>query len=444
MAMKPREDAPIRQVALFQTADPPEPFRKAVQAIHIAPKSGSISLQQRKMFNSLIKNAIRQDSVERGRPTFEITIGNLSRDIGLNSNNTQYVKLTINSLISTVVNWDYLTPDRRSIWKASGLLAGAELEQAVLRYTFSDQIRHALLNPDIYASIDMRITRRFRKAHSLALWENTVRYEGIGTTAKIPLTTFRELILGQDTSAQAYKPYKLFKSKVLLPCIREVNQISDHLVDMVEHKAGRSVVALQFRVTRKPEADRTDSAEGRDHTLPAEMGKLGVPLSEGRKLMAQYGDERVRNALAYTNARRAKKNAPPLDNAAAYFRKALAQGWELAEPGLSTLCDTAAAAFAPARPTTTQEDVKARYIAAKIAQASDYFRELELDDQTRLIERYNQTVDLKNLTLQPSKKPTKMAEMNFFRWLVVETWGEPNADDLLEFLLNRGTTGLLV
>jgi len=88
--------------------------------------------------------------------------------------------------------------------------------------------------------------------------------------------------------------------------------------------------------------------------------------------------------------------------------------------------------------------VKARYIAAKIAQASDYFRELELEDQTRLIERYNQTVELKNLTLLPSKKPTKMAEMNFFRWLVVQTWGEPSADDLLEFLLNRGRIGLLV
>ncbi|SPV11966.1 replication protein [Burkholderia cenocepacia] len=144
----------------------------------------------------------------------------------MNSNNTKYVKDTVNSLISTVVNWDYLAADRSTVWKASGLLAGAELEQSVLKYSFSDQIRSELLNPEIYALIDMRIAREFRRSHSLALWENTVRYEGIGITAKIPLPKFRDLILGQDKASQSYKEYKLFKSKVLVPCIQEVNEVS--------------------------------------------------------------------------------------------------------------------------------------------------------------------------------------------------------------------------
>ncbi|POR50097.1 replication initiator protein [Paraburkholderia eburnea] len=424
-------DADKQGALVFQQGQPPDLFRKAVPAIHIAPKSGSISLQQRKMFSSLIKNAIRQDSLEQGRSSFEITISALSQDVDLNSNNTEYVKETINSLISTVVNWDYLTQDKRSIWKASGLLAGAELERSVLRYTFSEQIRGELLNPEIYAMIDMRITRQFRKAHSLALWENVVRYEAVGVTARFPLATLRDLILGQDTSAQSYKLYKQFKSRVLVPCIKEVNEISDHNFELIEHKVGRSVVALQFRVTRKPETDPSQELRANDTLLIGEMAKFSIPVSEARRLLKQYGDEKIRTAVAYTAARVAQKNAAPLANVAAYFRKALMQGYQL--PG----ANAAASANADAgKARESQDQVQDRYIAAKIAEARSYFNELEYDDQTALIKRYNETVGMDKLKVSTSKVPSKMASTNFFRWVVLDTWGQPTAADLLEFLLS--------
>lgn len=63
-----------KQVSLFQSMEPPDLLRKAVQAIHIAPKSGKISLQQRKMFSLLIKNALRQDAFEPGRTSFSISL----------------------------------------------------------------------------------------------------------------------------------------------------------------------------------------------------------------------------------------------------------------------------------------------------------------------------------------------------------------------------------
>ena len=418
-----------KQVSLFQTSEPPDLLRKAVQAIHIAPKSGKLGLQQRKMFSSLIKNAIKQDAVEPGRSTFSIAIGALSQDSGLNSNNTKYVKDTVNSLISTVVNWDYLGGDG-SVWRASGLLAGAELKSGTLAYSFSEQIRGELLNPEIYALIDMRIAREFRRAHSLALWENTVRYEGIGLTAKIPLAKFRDLILGQDKSAQSYQEYKLFKSKVLLPCIREVNELSDHKLELIEHKAGRSVDAVQFKINRKPATDVAENVDDRNEALVEEVSKFGVPRSEARRLMSQYGEQRIRAAIAYTTNRTAKKNAAPIDNVAAYFRKALTHGYTLPQ---------SASARQPSpeteSPQQRQAEVRQRYLARKMGEAKEYFRELEIDDQSTLIDRYNQTVELKNLKLSPGKRPTKLAEAGFFQWLALDTWGEPSIDDLLEFVL---------
>jgi Initiator Replication protein len=436
MARKRIADNSEKQVSLFQTSESPDLLRKAVQAIHIAPKSGKLGLQQRKMFSSLIKNAIKQDAVEPGRSTFSITIGALSQDSGLNSNNTKYVKDTVNSLISTVVNWDYLAGDGVNIWRASGLLAGAELQRSTLSYSFSEQIRGELLNPEIYALIDMRIAREFRRAHSLALWENTVRYEGVGLTAKIPLSKFRDLILGQDKSSQSYQEYKLFKSKVLLPCIREVNELSDHILELIEHKTGRSVEAVQFKVKRKQVADVSDNSDSRNEALINEISKFGVPRSEGKRLLGQYGEQRIRTAIAYTANRTTKKNAAPIDNVAAYFRKALTHGYALPQAASSSN----STGIEIDNPQRRQAEVRDKYLTRKMEEAKEYFRELEIDDQTKLIDRYNQTVELKNLKLSPGKKPTKLAETGFFRWLAQDTWGEPSADDLLEFLLGAEMT----
>jgi hypothetical protein len=311
------------------------------------------------------------------------------------------------------------------------LLAGAELRRSTLTYSFSEQIRGELLNPEIYALIDMRITREFRRAHSLALWENTVRYEGVGLTAKMPLSKFRDLILGQEKSAQSYQEYKLFKSKVLLPCVREVNELSDHTLELVEHKAGRSVEAVQFKVTRKQVADVSDNGDSRNEALIDEISKFGVPRSEGRRLLAQYGEQRVRAAIAYTANRTTKKNAAPIDNVAAYFRKALTHGYTLPQAAVSS---NAAGAEAD-NPQRRQAEVRDKYLSRKMEEAKGYFLELEIDDQTKLIDRYNDTVELRNLKLSQGKKPTKLAETGFFRWLALDTWGEPSADDLLEFLL---------
>ena len=56
MARKKAEagDADKQGALVFQQGQPPDLFRKAVPAIHIAPKSGSISLQQRKMFSRFL------------------------------------------------------------------------------------------------------------------------------------------------------------------------------------------------------------------------------------------------------------------------------------------------------------------------------------------------------------------------------------------------------
>ncbi|SDV46085.1 replication initiation protein [Chitinasiproducens palmae] len=423
------------QIALFQTPEPPEPFKKAVQAVHIAPKSGAITLQQAKMFNALIKNAIAQHGDDQ-RLTFEYSVRDLIEDVGLNSNNRNYVKATINSLVGTVVNWDHLMHDSRSVWKASGLLSGAEIDGSRLRYNFSDQIRELLLNPVMYAMIDMRITRQFKRGHSLTLWENVVRYEGVGRTGRIPIKTFRELFLGQDSAKSSYREYKIFKSRILIPAMREVNEVTDHTVELIEYKHGRSVAEVQFTITRKPSAKSGDEV---DAEMLRAVTRLGVLPSEARKLIAEYGDERIRQAIEYTNERLGKKNAPAIDNVAAYFRRTLSEGWK------SNLSGAGSPLPSKDSPSATNglspEDLKNRYLASQVPLAKDYLKELAVEDQSALVEEYNAQVSVKQLRMSLSRKPSAMAERSFLGWVAERTWGEPSDRDLLQFLLTGMANG---
>jgi hypothetical protein len=176
---------------------------------------------------------------------------------------------------------------------------------------------------------------------------------------------------------------------------------------------------------------------GNETLLIGEMSKFSIPVSEAKRLLKQYGEEKIRNAVSYTAARVAQKNAAPLANVAAYFRKALMQGYEL--PGAAVAATGASEA---SRARESQDQVKDRYIAAKIADARGYFNELEYDDQTALIKRYNDSVGMDKLKVSTSRVPSKMASTNFFRWLVLDTWGQPTAADLLEFLLSGQQSGI--
>jgi hypothetical protein len=427
---RPKAASKGAQIALFQQPEVPEPFKKAVQAIHVSPVGGALTLQQRRLFNALIKNAIEHRLGEAGSvDTFQISIPEMMSNLALTTKDTGYIKETAKSLMRTVVDWDQLNSDGTATWTGSTLLAGAKITGSLLSYSFAPQIREELLNPERYAMIDMRIAKLFRRAHSLALWENTVRYERVGITARIPLPVFRNLILGREESETKYKEYKIFKRAVLNPCIAEICEVSDHNVELVEHKVGRSVSEVQFKITRKEQAVQEDTGAGE---LVQAMVKLGLPLSEARKLAKTHSAESLREALAYVRARLGKKNAPAVDNVPAYFRKTLAEAWGRGMANDDTAEISEATATPPAK---SAAEAMERYIAARLPMAQEYFAELSAEEQTPMIDQYNDHCAAADLKLVTNKRPSKLAQTSFYTWLADETWGAPTSDDIVSFVL---------
>jgi len=428
----PRAKAPPKgsQIALFQQPEVPEPFKKAVQAIHVSPVGGALTLQQRRLFNALIKNAIEHRLGQAGSTdTFQISIPEMMSNLALTTKDTGYIKETAKSLMRTVVDWDQLNSDGTATWTGSTLLAGAKITGSLLSYSFAPQIREELLNPERYAMIDMRIAKLFRRAHSLALWENTVRYERVGITARIPLPVFRNLILGREESETKYKEYKIFKRAVLNPCIAEICDLSDHNLELIEHKIGRSVSDLQFKISRKEQAVQEDAAGGE---LVQAMIKLGLPASEARKLAKTHNHGSLRDALAYVRARLTKKNAPAVENVPAYFRKTLAESWGRGMEAEEVAEDSSVASVPKAK---SAAEAMEKYIAARLPVVQEYFSELAAEEQTSLIERYNEQCVAIDLKLVINKRPSKLAQTSFYTWLANETWGAPTPEDILSYVL---------
>ncbi|MFL9934933.1 replication initiation protein [Paraburkholderia sp. RL18-103-BIB-C] len=427
------------QIQLFAVPQSAEPFRKAVQAIHISPKKGAIALQQLRIWNGLIKNAIEQHTIEqkttgKDRDEFSIQLQDLMRQVGMaNSNNRDYIKDTCRSLVGTVVDWDYLDEKSSKLWSATGLLAGVTIEGSTLHYQFSKQLREALMNPAVYATLDMRLLRLFRRGHSVTLWEQVVRFKKVGRTKRFPVDTLREMFVGQDSHKSSYAEYKILKRAVLLPALKEINELSELDVTMEEFREGRSVSAVQFLMVPKPNAIAQADI---DLELLADVAKLGIPNSEARNVISAHGDADVRKALNLVNDRIAKKNLAPVTNVPAYFRKALVSGWTAPEPvSVERNNANSTPKQKDPEPAATASEIRARIIAGRVPEAKTYFVGLDTSDQTVLVNDYNAQQSIRKWQVSTTKPPNEGAEKTFYNWLARRTWGEPTEEDIVAFLL---------
>ncbi|HET9643464.1 MAG TPA: replication initiation protein [Burkholderiaceae bacterium] len=404
---------------MFASKETPDAFRKAVQIVHSKPKQ-PLSLLQRKLGNAWAKHAIENNPDENG--WWVLSIRDLAADVGFDSNNRQYLKEAAEALMRIVFEWDVMSPTNKRPWKASVMFPEVEIHADRIRYQISSQLRELIVKPEIYALIDMNVVRRFRRAPSLAIWEFCSRYEKIGQTAEAEWQKFRDMILGETAEAVTYQEYKYFKAKVLKPAIAEINVESNLKIDLVEAKMGKRVTSLRFLIEKKAVAEELVD-DGRAIELIGELVRLGVMQSEARRIVKDHPPDAVKAALEYTKRRMADKRSDKLDNPAAYFRHALQHRY--AAPA-----EEAQQHHQQEKTVSPKIDLREAYLQEQLVNIEGYFKELDSEDQSALIERYNeQTIGPLKLT----KKTSKVAEAGFRRWLVKDVWGEPTSEDLVDF-----------
>jgi len=436
-------------------------LRKAVEAIAIQPKSGKITLLTRKLFNVLL--AVAQQADESG-DTYRALLSDIVANSAFDSNDTALVKEHLRRMVSVQVEWSTGTssqkPGRK--WGISTLIADAEiLEDPTTRrvwveFSFAPKIKKKLLDPVQYARLSLQFQSQLRSSAGLALYEICVRYltNPSHLTMRETWEWWRPILSGTpDTEAgdEAKREYKYFKRDYLRPAIAEVNAVTNIFVELVEHREGRRVAEIQFRVTerKQPMLALDEHPNVFDSTLVDRMVKIGIPLKEAQTLYADSEENRIRAALQMTEQRMRSTTLPAVRSAAALFKDALKKGYAPPVEVLPTTVNGASPRVG-AGAASAADDLKARLLGEFSAYRRKEARAMydEQGEEERELARQNFEDDVlpelgTHMRDDWRKRglDSKLAETSFFDWLARKTWGEPTDGDLLAFTLSQSRAG---
>lgn len=379
------------------------------------------------MSNCWLKHAYDSEPDKEG--WWVISFSKMAQEIGFDSHNREYLRNSALELMKIVFEYDVISKtNQRLLWKASVLFPDIEIHEGSVRYQISGQLKERVLNPDMYALVDLNVLRRFQRASSIPIYEHCVRFVNLGKTAEVELTTFREIVLGSKSHGSAHTEYKYFKQRILRPSIIEINSFSEIVIEIIEGRAGRRVNTIQFLVKRKTKAEIPPEDAQEVEKITQLLTDFGLLLPSVKKLVKQHSSNELLAALEYTKKRLADKRSP-VDNPSAYFQRALDQRWGIVDetPVVDPKPTTARKA-----PQSGKKQLKEAFLVHQISEAEKHFGALDGPEQESLVTRYNGQLTMAALRFN-SKRRAKAAQTAFFQWLAIETWGMPTAEQLLAF-----------
>ena len=218
---------------------------KASPAIQVQSK---ITLLQRRAWNVLLANAYNELP---NKDIHRVSMAELAAKLGFGDGNQEYLKETLEALVDCKIEWNLLNKDNKQVWGVASLLASAEIEEGICTYGFAPHLRRQLYHPRIYAKLNLRLQNQFKSRYALVLWEVCFDYYDTerdrGETSFIPLETFREL-MGLETDD--YTTFKSLNQWVIKPAIKEINDLTNYLVEVEQKRLGRRIGELKFRITK--------------------------------------------------------------------------------------------------------------------------------------------------------------------------------------------------
>lgn len=223
---------------------PAAQVKKHVAAIHT---SGELTLLERKMSNVLLLNAY--DALLTRR-THRIPIKHMCAMLGWDeSNNTERLQEALTKLASTAVRFNMME-DGKEVWRVMSMISYGEIKDGICTYRYDEYLAERLYDPEVYATINIGVQRRFDGGYALTLYENCVRYRTVGSTGWWEIERYRSLL---GATASMYNEFKYLKRDVITKPLTEVNKVSDIQLEAEFKKNGRNVVAVRFIITENPQ-----------------------------------------------------------------------------------------------------------------------------------------------------------------------------------------------
>ena len=415
--------------------------RRPNETIAINPTKGKITLGTRRLFNLLLYFS-QQDGV---RETYSRSISEVMAHV-TTSKDSEWLKNCFRQMQETSIEWNN-RDGRVEEWGISGLISEARIITAgnstTIAWALPNVIRERLMDPRFYTKLTLEIHSKLTTGASIALYEICARYLTNPTkvTNREHWEWWQPRLTGN--SKRDAKEYKYFSRETLRPAIAEVNLVSDILVELIEHKNGRRIEELQFRVTKKglPQLEQKPT-KSFDGELLESIIRLGLSQREARALYAQHDLGLIARTVALTEQRAVAPMLTALKSKAAFFKKALTG--EYAKASQVTGVEPAGAAIARADSAPAREEKKAqvdaKITARRIQEAHALWEELGADEQLALLHQFREHTAVegyrKDITRRGLACMVSIAlKTAFCQWYAQLTWGDVTDQDVIEFLM---------
>ena len=424
------------------------PLRKPVNTLAIVPtKSSKITVLARKAYNVLLYIAQEQGIDQE---VFRAPLQSILRGVDFNSNAREIVKQHLRAMVSTTVEWQSPTAGEGEAWNVAGLLAHAKVYKQSgenwVEWSFAPNIKRELLEPQRFARLRLDIISQLRRHSGVVLYEICARYRDVGLTARQPWPWWRPVLTGSpDTEDSVKQEYRFFKRDVLKLAIAEINAVTDLTVELIEHKAGRFISDIQFKVAKKQQ----ESLPLRHPPVPVDMSQVvrataaGIRSEDAEALIQAHGNDAMITGLDALHKRIANEFPEPLRDPYRYLRALLesnsaSAAKKAAEKGTEPTTKSSVVA------TAALEGWTAEWVSRRRALVVGEFDALPAEAQTEwveklrthLIERGVHPSIRKRLDTHGWKHPMVTGEM--IRFFKGAEWDKPTPQELLTIAAQSG------
>ena len=335
-------------------------------------------------------------------------------------------------------SWDVLNTNGEEAWASCVLLPFVSCDEDFVTYAFVNHIEPMLFESAIYSKLDLVIQRNLKLDASRKLYDWINRYRtNPGQLINKSKWVFWRKILNASSNDDSYtKEYKVFKRDKLKPALKEINEISDILVEMIEDKEGtRSIQSLQFRVQEKPkfasESEEKDSIHGASIDLEMELAKLTISSYYKKKIIDKYPVPIIIANIDYT-VKRILSRQETIKNQGAYLLSACESNYAGA-----SLKPVQTDSKKKSNEAQTAEIMDAIHKERKI-NAENMFAEMDAQDREESIQLFNsEQLNQEMCIPKDISKRKNMHLIPFYVWLANHTWGEPTPMEIVEFTLKK-------
>lgn len=420
---------------------------KANEAIAIRPKRGKLTLLSRRIYNVFLYHA-QQQGVDK--PSYSILLSELIDDARFTSNNTELLKSHIRDMQATTIEW-HTTGGTSRQWTSTQLLGPVVIDEpgrghaCTITWTYPEPIRERLVKPAQYTRVLLEISSQMRSYAASVLYELGARY----LTSPGRLTMREDVIWWASVltgrSDITVVDYRILHRDTIKKALVELDTLcEDFRLEIVEHKRGRKVEELQFRVLPKPQATLAGLRESAKNVFDLELVErvvsIGFRRSDAQDLYAVTDEGVLRAAVEHVEQRMKNPALSPLNSPVAYLRDALKKQYAGEGEGGKLTPD------APLpRPNFDErlQRLREEWQHHQSTQAKLIFEEMLEAEKLSNIARF-ESERLNDLASPIAKAwrrdgvKSRIAASSFFRWLASPMWpGDVTDKQLLEFAMSR-------